>query len=127
MNSARNGSDMIGETLQQPDAPGLAEHGSDSGGGWRSAVLGVILGMDAAGHCLAIATLCFSGALASGLGLATGAFLLGSAIITIALVLFSGFRVVLGIAQDTSIAILAPAVIAVGVALDASPEDQVEE
>ena len=72
--------------------------------------VGAVLAVDAVGHCLALASFCFAGSLSAGLGLATGAMLLSTAAITIALFLFSRFRNVLGIAQDTSIALLAPAI-----------------
>ena len=80
-------------------------------GVWRSVLVGVVFGADAAGLCLALATICFSGALAAGLGLATALFLLGSAVATLCLYQFGSFRLSLAISQDTSIAILAPAVI----------------
>lgn len=80
-------------------------------GPWRSALVGTVFAADAAGNCLALATLCFGGALAAGLGLATALFLLGSAIATLILFRFGSFRQAMAIAQDSSISILAPAVI----------------
>lgn len=77
---------------------------------WQAAVFGVVLGVDAIGHCLALATLCFAGALTGGLGVATATFLASTALVTLVLVRSSGFGNAIGIAQDTSIAILAPAV-----------------
>ncbi|MGB3281041.1 MAG: SulP family inorganic anion transporter, partial [Pseudorhodobacter sp.] len=71
----------------------------------------MILGIDALGHCLAMATLCFAAGLTAGLGFAVSAFALSSAIVTLVLMHKSGFRSALGICQDTSIALLAPAVI----------------
>lgn len=75
----------------------------------RPALIGLVLGVDAIGHCVALATLCFAGSLVGGLGIATAAFLGATALITLVLVRFSAFRNGVGIAQDTSIAILAPA------------------
>ena len=71
----------------------------------------MIFGVDATGHCLALATLCFGGALAAGLGLATGIFLFGSLLASLALVRFSRLTSAVAISQDTTISILAPAVI----------------
>jgi len=89
----------LGETKQVPSGP------------VRSALVGVILGVDATALCLALATTCFSGALVAGLGLATGLFLFGSVLATRVLFHFGGFRKPLAISQDTTISILAPAVI----------------
>ncbi len=94
-------------------------------GPWRSALLGLILGVDAAGLCLALATLCFGGQLASGLGFATGLFLLGSAVATITLYYFSGFKLSLAISQDTTISILAPAIVIATAAVAGSAEAKV--
>ncbi len=80
-------------------------------GAWHSVSVGVIFGADAVGYCLALATLCFSGALSAGLGLATALLLLASAIATLFMFRFGNFRVAMAIAQDSSISILAPAVI----------------
>lgn len=80
-------------------------------GAWRSALVGMIFGVDATGHCLALATICFGGALAAGLGLATGLFLAGSAVSTLAMFRFGGLKLGLSISQDTTISIIAPAVI----------------
>jgi len=91
----------------------------------QSALVGAVLGIDAAGHCLALATVFFAGGLAAGLGLATAIFLLSTALITLVLSRFGGFRVALGITQDTTVAILAPAVALVAAAASGSPEAQV--
>ncbi|MFM2366010.1 MAG: hypothetical protein RIR95_618 [Pseudomonadota bacterium] len=80
-------------------------------GYWRSALVGVIFGADAAAHCLALATICFTGALAGGLGAATGLFLLGTAAATLTLFLFGRIPRAVGISQDTTISILAPAIL----------------
>jgi SulP family sulfate permease len=81
-----------------------------SAGVTRSALVGVVFGVDAVGHCLALATICFAGALSAGLGLATMVFLLATGVATLALALRGGLPVSLALAQDTTIAILAPAV-----------------
>ncbi len=87
-------------------APALGQSGF-----LRSTLVGMIFGVDAAGHCLAMATICFGGALAAGLGLATGLFLFGSLVATLFLFRFSRLKVALAVSQDTTISILAPAVI----------------
>lgn len=92
---------------------------------WRSALVGMVFAADAAGLCLALATLCFSGALAAGLGLATALFLLGSALATFCLFRFGSFRLSLAISQDTSIAILAPAVILAATAVSGPVEARI--
>ncbi|WP_309665611.1 cyclic nucleotide-binding domain-containing protein [Tabrizicola sp.] len=76
----------------------------------KSSLVGLILGVDVIGHCLALATICFSGAMVAGLGLATALFILASMLCTLVLFRFGGFRIGLAVAQDTTISILAPAV-----------------
>lgn len=85
-------------------------------GPMKSALVGSVFGVDAAGHCIALATICFAGSLTAGLGIATALFLLASAVSTLALFWKGGFRLAVGIAQDTSIAILAPAIALAGAA-----------
>ena len=80
-------------------------------GAWRSVLVGVVFGADAAGYCLALATICFSGALAAGLGVAAAMFLLGSAIATLFMFRFGSFRLAMAIAQYRPISILAHAFI----------------
>ncbi|MCC0079342.1 MAG: SLC26A/SulP transporter family protein [Rhodobacter sp.] len=80
-----------------------------AGFSWRGALAGAVLGVDAIGHCVALATLCFAGPLVNGLGLATASFLAATALVTLVLVAASAFPNAIGIAQDTSIAVLAPA------------------
>lgn len=91
----------------------------------QSAVFGAVLAVDASGHCLALATIFFAGALSYGLGLATGIFLFATLVSTVSLYLFSQFRTALGIAQDTSVAILAPAATAAALGAAGGPEAQV--
>lgn len=90
---------------------------------WRAGMIGAILGVDAVGHCIALATLCFAGSLSAGLGLGAFLFLASTLVIAVVLVFGSGFTVALGIAQDTSIAILAPAVAAAAMAAAAAGGD----
>jgi sulfate permease, SulP family len=95
----------------------LTESRQDSTpGAVQSALLGAVLAVDGVGHCLAMATIFFAGALSAGLGIATAAFLAASVIMTLMLYAFSPLRPALGIAQDTSVAILAPAVAAAALA-----------
>lgn len=79
-------------------------------GGVRGVLIGAVLSVDAMGHCIALATLCFAGGLVGGLGLATALFLISTAVMAVALLFRSALPNTIGIAQDTSIAILAPAV-----------------
>ena len=89
----------------------------------QSAIFGAVLGVDAVGHCLALATIFFTGALSAGL--ATAVFLMSSLCATLALFAFSQFRPALGIAQDTSVAILAPAVGIAALGASGPPQVQV--
>ncbi len=80
----------------------------------RSTALGAVLGLDAVGHCIALATLCFAGGLGVGLGLGATVFVLGSVIATLSQTLLGRLPLSLAIAQDTSISLLAPAAITAG-------------
>lgn len=73
-------------------------------------MLGAVLGLDAVGTCLALASLIFAGPLAGQADLGTALFLSATLISTLMLAGLGGFRGALGIAQDTSIAVIAPAV-----------------
>ena len=95
------------------DRAATAESGASA---LRAGMMGAIMGVDAIGHCIALATLCFAGGLSAGLGLGAFLFLASTLIIAVVLAMASGFNVALGIAQDTSIAILAPAVAAAATA-----------
>ena len=90
----------------------------------RGALIGTVLGVDAVGHCIALATLCFAGGLIGGLGLATTLFLLSTATMALALVFRSALPNAIGISQDTSIAILAPAVALAAAAAAAAGGDE---
>ena len=91
----------------------------------QSAVFGAVLAIDAIGQCLALATIFFAGALSSGLGLAAAVFLFATLVATLSLYLFSQFRPALGVAQDTSVAILAPMATAAALGAAGPPEAQV--
>lgn len=77
----------------------------------RSALIGAVFGVDVIGHCLALATICFAGALSAGLGLATGLFVLTTLFASLVLARFGRFPTPLAVSQDTTISILAPAVV----------------
>ncbi len=72
-----------------------------------------------------MASLCFGGALAVGLGLATAVFIFGTAFSTVILYYFGGFRLSLAVSQDTSISVLAPAVVLVATGVSGPIEAQV--
>ena len=93
-------------------------------GAIRGALIGTVLGVDAVGHCIALATLCFAGGLIGGLGLATALFLLSTAAMALVLVFRSALPNAIGISQDTSIAILAPAVALAAAAAAAAGGDE---
>ncbi len=88
-------------------------------------VLGTILGIDSIGHCVALATLAFAGPLAFALGYGTMLILLSSAVMSFVLAWRSVFPGAAGIAEDTTIAILAPAMVLAAGSLDGPPEAQV--
>lgn len=98
------------QAQDDPPARTGADAGAPGAGPLRSALIGAILAVDATGTGLALASICFAGALSAGLGLATGILLLSTAASTLVLAWKSGFRITLGISQDISIAIVAPAV-----------------
>jgi sulfate permease, SulP family len=75
----------------------------------RNATLGVVLGLDAVGSCLAISGLIFAGPLVAGLGGGVILALVASILSTLVLLRYSGLRPALGIAQDTTVALMAGA------------------
>lgn len=75
----------------------------------KGALLGAVLGVDAVGTCIALASLVFVGGLAQGFGTGAALFLGATLVSTLALAWRGGFRNALGIAQDTPIAVIAPA------------------
>lgn len=90
----------------------------------KTVVLGVVFGIDAIGHCVALATLAFSGPLSFALGYGTMLILLSSALIAIILAAKSVFAGAAGIAEDTTIAILAPAMVLAASAVEGSAEEK---
>ncbi len=78
--------------------------GQDRG---ASAFAGFMMGLDTIGECFALASLCFSGALAAGLGLGTTLFLLASGVAALIAARWSQFPNAIATAQDASIAVLA--------------------
>ena len=93
-------------------ADGLSSQGRVGQGlaSGKALLLGGILGIDAVGTCVALASLVFSGPLAGSAATGTALFLLATLVSTMILAGFGGFKGALGIAQDTTIAVIAPAV-----------------
>ncbi|MCU9849250.1 SulP family inorganic anion transporter [Defluviimonas sp. WL0024] len=83
----------------------------------RPALLGFALGVDALGHCVAIGAFVFAGPLASGVGIGTTLFLVSTLVATMAIARWGGLQGALGIAQDSSIAILAAVTAAAAAAI----------
>jgi sulfate permease, SulP family len=117
----------IGPATRSSIAPvagaGMDRTASGQASHLRAGMIGAILGVDAVGHCIALATLCFAGTLSAGLGLGAFLFLASSVVIAVVLAFGSGFKVALGLSQDTSIAILAPAALAAATAAAAAGGD----
>ena len=88
----------------------------------KSLFLGSILGIDTIGHCAALATLAFAGPLSFALGYGTMLILLSSAVISFVLAWRSVFPGAAGIAEDVTIAILAPAMVLAAGAVNGPPE-----
>ncbi len=87
--------------------------------------MGVGLGVDAIGHCYAIASLVFAGPLVGGLQTGTVVFLASTIAVTLALSRWGGLPGAFGIAQDSSIAIVAVAAATAAAAVAAKGEDPV--
>ncbi|PZQ99759.1 MAG: hypothetical protein DI533_03685 [Cereibacter sphaeroides] len=90
----------------------------------KSLMLGGVLGIDAIGHCVALATLAFAGPLSFALGYGTMLILLSSAAISLVLAWRSVFPGAAGIAEDTTIAILAPAMLLAAASIEGTPEQK---
>ncbi len=90
----------------------------------KSLLLGVVFGIDTIGHCVALATLAFSGPLAFALGYGSMLILFSSAAIAFVLAWRSVFPAGIGMAEDTTIAILAPAMVLAAASVSGSPEEQ---
>ena len=76
-----------------------------------AAMIGVIAGIDNIAAALAIASLLFAGPLSSGLGLGVGVVLLGGAALALVVALRSTLPNSVALVQETSVAILAAAII----------------
>lgn len=76
-----------------------------------AAIIGLIAGIDNLTAALAIAALLFSGSLASGLGLGVGVILLGGAVLALVVALRSTLPNSVALVQETSVAVLAAAIV----------------
>lgn len=90
----------------------------------RSVAVGAILGFDAFGYCVALASVAFAGPLSFALGLGTFIFMLSTVVIVLALAWRSAFPGAAGLAQDASIAILAPGMVLAATLVDGPPEEK---
>ncbi len=90
----------------------------------RTVLLGGVLGIDTIGHCVALASLAFAGPLSFALGYGTMLILLSSTIVTFVLAWRSVFPGAAAIAEDTTIAILAPAMVLAAGNVNGPPEAQ---
>ncbi len=104
-------------TANAPDRPSGALHA-------KSLLVGTILGVDAIGHCIALATFTFAGPLAFALGYGTLLILFSSTIMALVLAWRSVFPGAAAMAQDTAIAILAPAMVLAAASLTGTPEEK---
>lgn len=77
-----------------------------------AAMIGVIAGVDNIAAALAIASLLFAGPLSSGLGLGVGVVLVGGAVLALVVALRSTLPNSVALVQETSVAILAAAIVA---------------
>lgn len=103
------------------DQTGPAVQGQ-AGSQVRSFLLGAVLGVDAIGHCIALATLAFAGPLAFALGYGSMLILLSSALLALILAWRSVFPPAAGLAEDTAIAILAPAMVLAATQVSGPPQ-----
>lgn len=95
---------------------------SRGSGSTKALILGTILGVDAVGTCVALASLVFAGPLAANSSTGTALFLLATLVSTLSLIRFGGLKGALGISQDNTIAIIAPAVATAATAATGSPD-----
>ncbi len=77
-----------------------------------SALIGVIAGIDNIAAALAMGALIFTGPLSSGMGLGVGVILLGGALLALTVALLSVVPNSVALVQETTIAILAAAIVA---------------
>ena len=87
-----------------------------------AAMIGAIAGIDNVASCLAVASLIFTGSLAAGLGLGVSVMLLGGGILALVVALRSSQPNSIALVQETSIAILAAAVMSMAAQLVAPAE-----
>ena len=90
-----------------------------------AAMIGVIAGVDNIAAALAIASLLFAGPLSSGLGLGVGVVLLGGAVLALVVALRSTQPNSVALVQETSVAILAAAIVTATADLAGPPETKV--
>jgi SulP family sulfate permease len=86
------------------------------------AVVGAIAGIDNVASCLGVASLIFTGSLATGLGIGVSVMLLGGGVLALVVALRSLQPNAVAMVQETSIAILAAAVMAMATRLVAPAE-----
>lgn len=83
-----------------------------------AAMIGLIAGVDNIAAALAIASLLFAGPLSSGLGLGVGVVLVGGAVLALVVALRSTLPNSVALVQETSVAILAAAIVAATATLE---------
>jgi SulP family sulfate permease len=89
------------------------------------AMVGLIAGIDNLGASLAFAALLFPGALSAGLGMGVGVLLLSGVVLALVIALRSKNPNTIAMVQETSIAILAAAIIGVTGAMTAPTENRI--
>lgn len=87
-----------------------------------AAMIGLIAGVDNIAAALAIASLLFAGPLSSGLGLGVGVVLVGGAVLALLVALRSTLPNSVALVQETSVAILAAAIVAATATIDGPTE-----
>lgn len=87
-----------------------------------AATIGFVAGIDNVAASLAIAALLFTGPLSEGLGVGVGVVLVGGAILALVVALRSTLRNSVALVQESSVAILAAAVVGATMTLDGPPD-----
>lgn len=87
-----------------------------------AATIGFIAGIDNIAASLAIASLLFAGPLSAGLGVGVGVVLVGGAILALVVALRSTLRNSVALVQESSVAILAAAIVGATATLSGPPE-----
>ncbi|MFT5654981.1 MAG: SulP family sulfate permease [Arenicella sp.] len=80
-----------------------------------AAMIGLIAGIDNIVAALAMGALLFAGSLSSGMGLGVGVVLLGGALISVIVALFSKLPNSVALVQETTIAVLSAAIIGISI------------